>query len=168
MANKYPYVKSTSEPLGLKEQLELSITMRPSEDPATTAQYSWFGRLLSDDRDFIWVYTSRDGIEERYNKQQLADAYFSNSIRYTLYDSDCPSPQPYLYQDKEVCKAEGLLRIKGTSTSHYEGNPVRSDHCGTHIFAYKMVKEDGKWRLRECKILQVEANCSTTHGEVYE
>src|SRR5262249_37645754 len=88
--NKFPYLKSTSDPMGLLEQLSVAITLRPLHDGAAAAIPTWFGRLLSESASFVWSYEgSHDSFQ--YDRAQVAEAYFSNQLRYTAFDWDTSS-----------------------------------------------------------------------------
>ena len=151
MPNKYPHLKSTTEPYGLFEQLAVAVTISPEEDGALDPAYSWFGRLLYAGQ-FHWEYKDPAGqtLTEFQDRVEMAKAYFSGNFRYTAYDCE--------YRiwniDDSKGKVEGLVDIKGK----VDASGQTLEHLGKHSFTYKIIKDDqGKWKLVEW-VLQKQAD----------
>src|SRR5262245_13945169 len=99
MAKKFPYLKSTSEPLGVVEQIAAAVTMHPDEDSAdttaVTTELTWFGSMLvpdtpgttlSPDR-FVWKYYNSAGdLTEVSGSTNFENLYKDTILRYTAYD----------------------------------------------------------------------------------
>jgi uncharacterized protein DUF4440 len=148
MANKYPYLKSTSEPLGAVEQIAAAVTTPPEEDAATCALITWFGRMLADD-NFVWQYFGEKEEKVVKDKHEFAELYFNQILRYTAYDHTSYSLTPVGKGNYAV--VQGKVDIKG----HY----YKDEHKGPHYFSYRLKKEEYGWRVQRWVLRKLK------HGE---
>jgi len=142
---KYPYLKSTTDPIGALEQLAAAVTMDPDEDSALAGGSSWFGRLLLED-GFKWSY-SVDGqvVAVFTDRDAFANAYLSKEFQYTAYDWECT----FLRVHGDRGEVQGEVEIKGVSRL----TPEEPNHNGRHQFEYLLRKgDDGKWKIQECAL----------------
>ena len=141
MANKFPYLKSTSEPLGVVEQIAAAVTMHPDEDAALAdeAEYSWFGRMLAEE-NFVWQYFGVNGEkeEEVQCKKEFAGSYFNQTLRYTAYDHTTFSLISF---PGDYTVVQGKVMIKGWYN--------KAEHSGDHHFLYFIKKEEERWRVQK-------------------
>lgn len=147
MPSKFPFLKSSTEPYGLLEQLGVAITLNPAEDAALAGNGpgSWFGRLL-EEQDFLWLLQEADGseVERVEDRNRLAESYLSQDFRYTAFDWDL------LFL--ELADNQGVLRgkvdLKGRS--NLSGSELK--HEGEHTFECHIVKRGDKWRAQRIVI----------------
>jgi hypothetical protein len=148
MPSKFPFLKSSTEPYGLLEQLGVAITLNPAEDAAQSGPGSWFGRLL-EERDFLWLFQTADGreIERVEDREQLAESYLSENFRFTVFDWELLLLR--ITDDQGVLQGE--VDLKGRS--NLSGVEIR--HDGQHTFECDIVRGDGqKWRVKRIVITE--------------
>lgn len=143
MPNRFPYLKSQSDPLGLVEQLGAAATVDPQTDPSLTADRSWFGRML-ETGGFSMIYTGDTGLVDTISSHKdITDAYVQNKFIYTAYDWELTSLSINLTAKTGV--VQGGVRLKGRCDLFTKNKP---EHSGDHTFEYQIARgTDGKWRV---------------------
>jgi hypothetical protein len=147
MPNKFPFLKTITEPYGLIEQLSFAVTQDPDEDRSFTAENSWFGRLLLNDPAFRWEYFDDSGVSlvQLTTSKDLAEAYHSGRLRYTSYDWEI---ETMTITNRTTGRVTGAVNIKGDFTQAVGGALI--SHRATHSFELEIVKgNDEKWRLKQ-------------------
>jgi len=144
MANKFPYLKSTSEPLGVVEQIAAAVTTNPEEDAACAAAVTWFGRMLAED-NFVWQYFGEKEEKVVRDKHEFAELYFNQILRYTAYDHTSYSLTPVGNGNYAV--AQGEVEIKGQYCN--------AEHRGPHYFSYRLKKEEKGWRVQRWVLIKL-------------
>jgi hypothetical protein len=149
MPNKFPHLKSTSEPLGPVEQLGMAVTVNPAEDSAREGRYSWFGNMLHE--DFTFFFQAGGGKWHKANKKEMVDAYFlpngTQQLSFTAYG--WKSEHSCIDESSGVGIVQGKVTIKG----HCKLGGGELDTSRDLYFLYWITKEEGsKWRVRQWRL----------------
>lgn len=128
MPNKFPHLKSTTEPIGPVEQLGMAITLNHEEDPSGDPDNSWFGRMFTDDA--VGYFEKEPGTLKFFQapKSVLTNAYYKKNgddLLFTAHDWKCD-----------------FLRIEDTSQGIgiLEGRVVIKGHCNLGAFSIDPAK----------------------------
>lgn len=149
MSHKYPFLKSSSDPYGLLEQLGVALTIDPREDASLTGDSSWFGKLLAN--DFTWEYQG-DNTNERLDRQQFVGNYFNSHTRFTAYNWECYSLSIPEGAAGTTGSLAGEVDVKVTQCAACNGS---NEHNGLHRFECSIVKVNGKWKVNRWILARV-------------
>lgn len=149
MPNKFPHLKSTSEPIGPVEQLGMAITLNHLEDPSEDPDGSWFGRMLTDDAR--GYFQKAPGAFEFFlaDKQMLTNSYYKKNgdLLFTAHDWKCD----FLRVDDGGNSGNGVLEgrvvIKGRCTlGSFSIDPANYQYVVYDIVRNSNTKD--RWKIK--------------------
>jgi len=148
MPNRFPFLKSKTDPYGLVEQFGIAVTVDPESDPAETGDRSWFGRTIdASSGAFVMTYSDDNtGNPEDVIKghDTITDAYAAGKLIYTAYDWGLTSMRVDVTAG--TGEVEGHVRLKGRCDL-FVNNPKK--HKGRHFFRYVIVQVGKEWLIKE-------------------
>jgi hypothetical protein len=166
MINKFPHLRSSTDPYGLMEQLAVAITIDPATDGTdrdtaadTTAtlnfEFSWFGGIMGD--PFTWNYYDSGGaLKETADRPTFFRHYATGKVRFTAYEWE--------YTKIEINPMAGTGVVEGTAIVKAacqlppaSGGAVQAHrHDGSHGFTCEIVMHPTlkKWKIRTLNLKQ--------------
>ncbi len=149
MPNKFPHLKSTSEPIGPVEQLGMAITLSHQEDPSANPDGSWFGRMLTDDA--IGYFQKAPGTFEFFlaDKPMLTDAYYmkNGELLFTGHDWKCDFLRVEDTGNSGSGVLEGRVVIKGRCTlGAFSIDPAKYQYVAYEIVRNSNTKD--RWKIK--------------------
>jgi hypothetical protein len=146
MPNRFPFLKSKTDPYGLIEQFGIAVTVAPESDSAETGPVSWFGRTLHNDAGTIFTYTGEDGTTKDTvaGHDNITKAYAEGKLLYTAYDWGITLLKIDIAA--KTGEVEGAVKLKG-HCDLFVNNP--KEHKGRHFFRYAIVQVGKDWLIKE-------------------